>query len=59
MALRFVSEFGSKAGRRTNRHYQLGDRVHVQVVRVDLQRRQLDLRVSRPESAKKQGFAKR
>jgi ribonuclease R len=32
-------------GRRSKRRYRLGDRVHVRVVRVDLQRRQLDLRV--------------
>jgi ribonuclease R len=42
----------SLTGRRSNRHYQLGDRVHVQVVRVDLQRRQLDFRVSRPPGAR-------
>ena len=35
----------SLTGRRTNRRYRLGDRVHVTVVRVDLQRRQLDFRV--------------
>jgi ribonuclease R len=46
------------SGRRTGRHYQLGDRVHVEVVRVDLQRRQLDFRVSRPASAKKQAFGR-
>jgi ribonuclease R len=34
----------SLIGRRTRRRYRLGDKVHVQVVRVDLQRRQLDLR---------------
>src|SRR5262249_44582674 len=32
----------SLIGRRTKRRYRLGDKVHVTVVRVDLQRRQLD-----------------
>lgn len=32
-------------GKRSNRRYRLGDKVHVQVVHVDLQRRQLDFRV--------------
>jgi ribonuclease R len=35
----------SLIGQRTGRRYRLGDRVLVQVVRVDLQRRQLDLRL--------------
>ncbi|HEY8506259.1 MAG TPA: ribonuclease R [Gemmataceae bacterium] len=35
-------------GRRTRRQYRLGDRVRVEVVRVDLHRRQLDLRVVEP-----------
>jgi ribonuclease R len=37
----------SLIGRRTNRRYRLGDKVQVNVVRVDLQRRQLDFRVAR------------
>jgi ribonuclease R len=35
----------SLVGQRTKRRFRLGDKVRVKVVRVDLQRRQMDLRV--------------
>ncbi|MFQ3592256.1 MAG: VacB/RNase II family 3'-5' exoribonuclease [Gemmataceae bacterium] len=41
----FEEETHSLLGQRSRRSYQLGDKVRVEVVRVDLHRRQLDLRV--------------
>jgi ribonuclease R len=43
----YEAETHSLTGRRSNRRYRLGDKVRVTVVRVDLQRRQLDFRVAR------------
>jgi ribonuclease R len=41
----YEEESHSLTGRRTGRRYRLGDKIHVQVVRVDLQRLLLDFRV--------------
>jgi ribonuclease R len=40
---RFVEQQHMLRGENTKRVYRLGDRVHVQVVRVDMERRQVDL----------------
>ncbi len=45
----------SLIGRRSNRRFRLGDRVRVIVVRVDLQRRQMDFRVVPPKKKKRDG----
>jgi len=45
----------SLIGRRNDHRYRLGDRVHVTVVRVDLQRRQLDFRVTPRKAAPRRG----
>jgi ribonuclease R len=40
---RFLEKSHSMRGENTQKVYQLGDRVRVQVVRVDMERRQIDL----------------
>ena len=67
---RFVERTHELRGEAKGRVYRLGDRVKVQVIRVDLERRQIDLglseildtvrrsergRASRPAGAKKKG----
>jgi ribonuclease R len=49
----YSEETHSLIGQRTGRRYRLGDRVRVTVVRVDIQRRQLDFRVV-PRSRRKE-----
>jgi ribonuclease R len=43
----YEAETHTLIGRRSGKRYRLGDKVRVRIVRVDLQRRQLDLRVVR------------
>jgi ribonuclease R len=45
----------SLIGRRTKKRYRLGDKVHVRVVHVDLQRRLMDFRVVRPAEKARKG----
>jgi ribonuclease R len=49
----FEEETHSLIGRRGGRRFRLGDRVRVQVVRVDVQRRQLDFRVAVGETGRR------
>ncbi len=49
----FEEETHSLIGRRSGGRFRLGDRVQVTVVRVDLQRRQLDFRVAAGEKGRK------
>ncbi len=49
----FEEETHSLIGRRSGRRFRLGDRVRVQVVRVDIQRRQLDFRLAAGETGRK------
>ena len=49
----------SLTGRRKGRSFQLGDRVWVEVAHVDVDRRELDFRLSKDKTGKKSGDGKR
>jgi ribonuclease R len=51
----FEEDAHSLIGRRSGKRYRLGDRVRVTVVRVDLQRRQLDFRVVEKAAKRSKG----
>jgi ribonuclease R len=55
----FEEETHSLIGRRSGRRYRLGDRIHVTVVRVDLQRRQLDFRIAAEKAQSRKPKGKR
>jgi ribonuclease R len=50
----FDSDSRSLYGRRTNQRYRLGDRVTVEVARVDVQKRMLDFRLTTHKPAKRE-----
>ena len=55
---RFVEQMHTLRGEHTKRVYRLGDRVEVQVVRVDMERRQVDLGLVEILEAVRRGYAR-